>query len=185
MLCKSIQGPVVLCLTLIASSAGAFGAPSSSSNHGFARDAHSETFMSKRSDELRPSTPMFTQAGFGHAGGRHPMVLVEDSVRGFKRYEPLAASDLVTNSVDGATSTVALRGSIGSGASLSYSIVEAPRHGAVSLQDGQATYTPDPDFEGVDTYTYRVHAGDASVDAVVAVTSIRGRALPPSAAAAL
>jgi len=185
MLCKSIQGPVVLCLTLLASSAGAFGAPSSSSSHGFSRHAQSETFISNRSDGLRPSTPMFTQAGLGRADGRHPVTLVEDSVRGFKRYEPLAAADLVTNSVDGATSTIALRGSIGSGVSLSYSIVEAPKHGAVSLQDGEAAYTPDPGFEGVDTYTYRVHAGDASVDAVVAVTSIRGRALPPTAAAAL
>lgn len=184
MLSKSIQGPVVLCLTLLACSAGAFGAPSSSAQRGFAGEARDQAFTFKHIEQ-RPSTPMFSQTGRGDSDGGHPARLVEGSVRGFKRYEPLAAADLVTNSVDGATSTVALRGSIGSEASLRYSIVEAPRHGVVTLHDGRATYTPDPGFEGVDTYTYRVHAGDASVDAVVAVTSIRGRTLPPTAAAAL
>ncbi|MGO1001931.1 Ig-like domain-containing protein [Lysobacter sp. CA196] len=184
MLSKSIQGPVALCLTLLACSAGAFGAPSSSAQRGFAREAHGEAFTFEQSEQ-RPSTPMFSQAGRGRSDSGHSARLVEGSVRGFKRYEPLAAADLVTHSIDGATSTVALRGSIGSDASLRYSIVEAPRHGAVTLQDGRATYTPDPEFEGVDIYTYRVHAGDASADAVVAVTSIRGRALPPTAAAAL
>jgi len=60
-----------------------------------------------------------------------------------------------------------------------------PRPGEVRIRDGRATYIPDPGFEGVDTYTYRVQSGEDSAEAVVAVTAIRERVLPATAAAVL
>ena len=78
-----------------------------------------------------------------------------------------------------------LRGAAGSGAPLRYSLAQAPRHGRVTIERDRATYRPDPGFAGVDTYTYRVQAGGESVEAVVAVTAIRDRALPATSAAAL
>lgn len=154
MLSKSIKGPAVLCLSLFAVGI-AGGAPS--------------TLLSS-----------LTMSAASFAGAAEA---VERSVSDLDRYRPLAAADLVTNSIDGAAATVALRGSIGDGSVLRYSIVEAPKHGAVRLDEGRATYTPDPGFEGVDTYVYRVHSGEASVDAVVAVTAIGGAAVTRAVAA--
>lgn len=154
MLSKSIKGPVVLCLSLFAVGI-AGGAPN----------------------------PMLSSLAMSAASFAGAAAAVERGVSDLDRYRPLAAADLVTNSVDGAAATVALRGSIGDGSQLQYSIVEAPSHGVVRLQDGRATYTPDPGFEGVDTYVYRVHSGQASADAVVAVTAIGGNAMPRAVAA--
>ncbi|HEX8201281.1 MAG TPA: Ig-like domain-containing protein, partial [Isosphaeraceae bacterium] len=35
-------------------------------------------------------------------------------------------------------------------------VISGPSHGTVMLVNGQATYTPAPDFSGMDTFTYRV-----------------------------
>ena len=102
-----------------------------------------------------------------------------------RRFEPLRAGDVVTHSVDGKDSTIVLRGAVGSGAPLRYSLAQAPRHGRVTIERDRATYRPDPGFAGVDTYTYRVQAGGESAEAVVAVTAIGARSLPATAAAAL
>ncbi|MBT2747292.1 MULTISPECIES: Ig-like domain-containing protein [unclassified Lysobacter] len=170
---KSIQGPFVLSLALAALVAGASGAPQSD-------DVRKQAAQPLRSQAADTASHVSRDGGIDTA-----LAPIERDLARLRRYEPLAASDLVTNSVDGADSTIALRGSIGNGDALSYSLAVAPRHGRVTIENGRATYRPDPDFVGVDTYTYRVHAGQDSAEAVVAVTSIRERSLPATAAAAL
>ena len=50
-------------------------------------------------------------------------------------------------------------------------LVSGPAHGALSLnRDGTLAYTPDPDFHGTDTFTYR--ANDGTTDGNLATVSI-------------
>ncbi|UJB17193.1 MULTISPECIES: Ig-like domain-containing protein [Lysobacter] len=170
---KSIQGPFVLSLALAALVAGASGAP------------QLDDVRKQAAQPLRPQSTHTASQVSRDGGIDTALAPIERDLARLRRYEPLAASDMVTNSIDGADSTIALRGSIGNGDALSYSLAVAPRHGRVTIENGRATYRPDPDFVGVDTYTYRVHAGQDSAEAVVAVTSIRERSLPATAAAAL
>ncbi|MEH6420581.1 Ig-like domain-containing protein [Pseudomonas sp. CGJS7] len=184
---KSIQGPLVLSLALVALGAGAFGAPQSDDVASAAARSlrpHS-TQSTQDADRARFQQAVAARADGAEAARESAQASAQREIQRLRRYEPLAAADLVTHSVDGADSTIALRGSIGNGQTLSYSLAQAPRHGRVSIENGRATYRPDPDFAGVDTYTYRVQAGLESVEAVVAVTSIRARSLPATAAAAL
>jgi VCBS repeat-containing protein len=54
---------------------------------------------------------------------------------------------------------------------LEYSIVGQPDHGDVVLVDNLATYTPDPDFNGEDSFTFKVNDGAADSEmAVVTIT---------------
>ncbi|WP_123647791.1 Ig-like domain-containing protein [Lysobacter enzymogenes] len=189
---KSIQGPLVLSLALIALGAGAIGAPqskdglldlslsqvvSAAAQQARAHDAE------QRSSERRADRERFQRAL--QPRGDAALAPIARELAQLRRFEPLRAGDLVTHSVDGADSTVALRGFVGNGAPLRYSLVQAPRHGRVTIERDRATYRPDPGFAGVDSYTYRVQAGGASAEAMVAVTAIRDRALPATAAAAL
>ena len=64
---------------------------------------------------------------------------------------------------------VALASDIDS-ATLTASIVAGAQHGQVSLNaDGSFTYTPDADYNGTDSFTYRVNDGE--VDSNVATVS--------------
>ena len=53
-----------------------------------------------------------------------------------------------------------LLGSDPDGDNLSYSIVTEPSHGSVTLSGNQFTYTPNTDFTGTDTFTFRAHDGN-------------------------
>jgi len=43
--------------------------------------------------------------------------------------------------------------------SLTYHIVDVPQHGMLGPAGSDITYTPDPDFHGVDTFTFKVNDG--------------------------
>jgi uncharacterized delta-60 repeat protein len=47
------------------------------------------------------------------------------------------------------------------GDALAYSIVVTPSHGTVSVASGVATYNPAPDFNGVDSFTFKANDGSA------------------------
>ena len=53
---------------------------------------------------------------------------------------------------------------------LTYAIIDQPTHGSVTLVDDVATYTPDLDFNGEDSFTYK--ANDGLVDSEMAVVTI-------------
>ncbi|QWP75689.1 hypothetical protein J5226_19065 [Lysobacter sp. K5869] len=182
---KSIQGPLAIGLALLALGAGAIGAPQS--EDGLLGLSLSQ-LASAASQEAR--TDAEREAGRARVEPAQrerdaALAPIARELARLRRFEPLHAGDVVTHSVDGADSTIVLRGAAGSGAPLRYSLAQAPRHGRVTIERDRATYRPDPGFAGVDTYTYRVQAGGESVEAVVAVTAIRERALPATAAAAL
>ncbi len=54
---------------------------------------------------------------------------------------------------------------------LTYSLGSGPAHGSVTVDtDGRYTYTPNADFHGTDTFTYKVSDGTATVAYTVTVT---------------
>ena len=56
------------------------------------------------------------------------------------------------------------------GDSLTYSIVDQPAHGALSGSGASRTYTPDPNFNGPDSFTFK--ANDGSADSNTATVSL-------------
>ncbi|WP_435169101.1 Ig-like domain-containing protein [Paenibacillus glycanilyticus] len=58
------------------------------------------------------------------------------------------------------------------GDTLTYTLVNEPEHGTVNLKpDGTFTYTPDPDYNGPDSFTFKVNDGQLeSAEATVSIT---------------
>ena len=49
--------------------------------------------------------------------------------------------------------------------SLTYAVVDQPSHGSVTLsQDGTFSYTPNGDYSGTDSFTYKVNDGSRDSD---------------------
>lgn len=69
-----------------------------------------------------------------------------------------------------ASVTVKLSASDRDGDALTYSIVDNPSNGSVSLSSNRATYTPDANFFGTDTFTFKVRDTTFAESAVATVT---------------
>ena len=100
---KSIQGPLAVSLALIALGVGASGAPKPSQSRNPASPSLRspvQALASHEAEHLR-----FEQA---QAPGHERQALrlaIENTIAQLRHYEPLAAADLVTHSLDGAAST--------------------------------------------------------------------------------
>ena len=83
---------------------------------------------------------------------------------------PVADDQDVTTAED-AAKDITLTGSDIDGDTLTYAIVDEPAHGDVVLAGSVATYTPDPDFNGEDSFTFTATDGTLISDmAVVTIT---------------
>jgi hypothetical protein len=83
---------------------------------------------------------------------------------------PTAADVELTTTEDTAVSTAGDVGDV-DGDDLTLSVVDDPEHGTVALVAGKLQYTPDADYSGEDSFTYRASDGSAqSSPATVAVT---------------
>ncbi|MFM7322811.1 MAG: Ig-like domain-containing protein, partial [Armatimonadota bacterium] len=82
---------------------------------------------------------------------------------------PTANAQSVSTDEDSAKA-ITLTGSDTDGDSLAYSIVGAPAHGTLSGSAPNVTYTPDPNYNGPDSFTFKVN--DGSSDSNVATVSI-------------
>jgi hypothetical protein len=65
---------------------------------------------------------------------------------------------------------IALSGSDVDGDALTFGIVDAPQHGTLTGTAPNLVYTPDADFNGTDTFTYRAH--DGALDSTPATVTI-------------
>ncbi|MFP4089544.1 MAG: tandem-95 repeat protein, partial [Cyclobacteriaceae bacterium] len=75
------------------------------------------------------------------------------------------ASDLADGTAEETALLVSLPASDVDKDSLTYSIVQAPANGSLSsLSDAEVTYTPNPDFTGTDTFTFRVADPSGAAD---------------------
>jgi hypothetical protein len=98
------------------------------------------------------------------------MVSVAGGVRILRMYAPLSA-DSVSTMNNRRVNNVRLAGAIGNGGRLAYSIASQPAHGRVVAHGNYATYMPYGSYRGVDSFRYRVHYGQATVEAVVTVNA--------------
>jgi hypothetical protein len=86
--------------------------------------------------------------------------LVEIKVVLFQNTPPVAANQNITLAEDN-TVALALAGSDADGDALTFLIVSGPAHGSLAGTGGTRTYTPNPNFNGTDTFTYKVSDGQA------------------------
>jgi len=82
---------------------------------------------------------------------------------------PIAANDHITTSED-TSRPISLRGIDPDGNRLTYSIVTEPSHGSLSGTEPNVVYEPDQDFNGPDSFTFRI--SDGTTDSVPATISI-------------
>ena len=72
-----------------------------------------------------------------------------------------------------ASHEITLLGSDAEGDTLSYSIVVQPTHGVVTINGNKALYTPETNYYGVDSFTYKANDGNAdNADSNIATVSI-------------
>ncbi len=81
---------------------------------------------------------------------------------------PPGAANQIVSATEDAAKAFTLDAVSTSGNPLTYTIVTTPTHGALSGSGASQTYTPVPEFNGADSFTYRVNDGvrDSSVATV-------------------
>ena len=76
-----------------------------------------------------------------------------------------------TSTDEDTAKTITLSGSDPDGDSLTYTVVSQPSHGTVSISGNQATYTPNANYHGNDSFTFKVNDGKTdSAPATVNIT---------------
>jgi gliding motility-associated-like protein len=96
-------------------------------------------------------------------------------------YLPVAIDDLISTQEDTeVTGNVSANDTPSFDGGNVWSIADQPANGSVSMnQDGTFTYTPDPDFNGTDSFVYKVCDGDGDcAEATVTVTVISVNDVP-------
>jgi VCBS repeat-containing protein len=92
--------------------------------------------------------------------------------------QPPVASDGTLTTKENAAASGTLMASDPDGDHLIFAIVDKPSHGSVNLGDnGAYTYTPNKDYHGSDSFTFK--ANDGHADSNVATISITVKAAPP------
>jgi large repetitive protein len=86
-----------------------------------------------------------------------------------------AAKDGSYTTNEDTSANVVLGASDVEGDALTYSIVGGPAHGKVTGSGANRTYTPDPDYNGPDSFTFR--ASDGTADSNVATVNISVKAV--------
>ncbi|MEO8614515.1 MAG: Ig-like domain-containing protein, partial [Luteolibacter sp.] len=87
---------------------------------------------------------------------------------------PVALDQSISTNEDG-TANITLTGTDVDGDLLTFSIASQPAHGTVTLLAGTATYTPEPNYSGSDSFTFTAYDGIAvSSPAAVSITITPG-----------
>ena len=95
-------------------------------------------------------------------------------------HAPVADAQSISTDEDTATA-VTLSGSDVDGDSLTFTVLSGPAHGTLSGSGANLTYTPDPDYNGPDLFTYV--ANDGELDSAAASISLTVQAVNDAPAA--
>jgi len=95
---------------------------------------------------------------------------VNGGVRYLRLYESLRAADRSVSTDEDSPAAVTLDGAVGNGAAVSYQIVDGPTHGTLSGAAPNLFYTPEANYGGPDSFTYRATYGRA--ESALATVSI-------------
>ncbi|HEX8351514.1 MAG TPA: Ig-like domain-containing protein, partial [Pyrinomonadaceae bacterium] len=107
------------------------------------------------------------------------LATVTGGVRFVRLYAPLAAVDRSITTPENTPAAVTLAGSVGNGGALSYRVVAPPAHGSLSGSGGDLVYTPEANYEGDDSFTYKSVYGPAeSAAATVSINITNGNDAP-------
>ncbi len=96
---------------------------------------------------------------------------------------PVATNDTKTVAEDSGASTVSVLGNDGDvdGDTLTVTAKSDPAHGTVTLIAGVLSYTPDPDYNGPDSFTYTVSDGHTGTDTGTVNVTVTPQNDPPVA----
>jgi hypothetical protein len=98
---------------------------------------------------------------------------VTGGVRFIRLYAPLAAGDQSVTTLENTPAAVTLAGSAGNGGALSYRVVTQPAHGSLSGSGANLVYTPETNYEGADSFTFKSVYGPAeSAAATVSINVV-------------
>ena len=106
------------------------------------------------------------------------LATVAGGVRMIRLYDSLTATPQALSTDENVAAPVTLSGSVGNGGSVAYAVLEPPASGALSGQAPDLVYTPDPNFNGVDQFTFEARYGRARAEATVAIVVRPGNSLP-------
>lgn len=95
---------------------------------------------------------------------------VNGGVRYLRLYAPLAADNQEVDTYEDSSTIINLTGSVGNGGAVSYSVASNPAHGRLEGVAPNLFYTPDRDYNGTDSFTFKTTYGAASVEATVSIT---------------
>jgi hypothetical protein len=87
--------------------------------------------------------------------------------------DPPIAQDVAATVDEDASVGVALQASDIDSTALTFTLVTPPQHGSVTISGDLASYTPDPNYNGPDSFSYR--ANDGTDDSNVAVVTLTVR----------
>lgn len=91
------------------------------------------------------------------------------------------ASDQAVDAVEDSAVKITLGASDAEADSLTYSTVSAPTHGALSGTGASLTYTPEANFNGVDTFSFKVNDGTSNSNIATVSINVAGVNDAPSA----
>ena len=96
---------------------------------------------------------------------------VAGGVRYLRLYDPLSADSQSVNVNEDASTAITLTGDVGNGGAVSYVITSNPSHGTLSGVAPNLVYTPNPNYFGPDSFTFKTVYGMASsAEATVSIT---------------
>ncbi|MFH1882192.1 MAG: Ig-like domain-containing protein [Planctomycetota bacterium] len=94
---------------------------------------------------------------------------------------PPAAKDNSVTTEEDTPVSITLEGSDPDEDELSYTVVESPSHGSLSGTAPNMSYTPNPNFNGSDSFTFKVSDETAESDAAIVSITVRSANDTPSA----
>lgn len=98
------------------------------------------------------------------------MASVTGGVRFVQMYAGLQATDMNLAGFEDTPLSINLSGSIGNGGALNYAVASTPSHGQLTGAAPNLIYTPDPNYNGTDSFSYQVSYGKANVNATINLT---------------
>ncbi len=96
--------------------------------------------------------------------------------------DPPAANNQSVTTAEDTSKAITLTGSDADGDSLTYSVVTPPAHGSLGGAAPNLMYTPAPDYNGADSFTFKVNDGTADSDPATVSIMITAVNDPPVAA---
>jgi len=94
---------------------------------------------------------------------------VENGVRYLRLYDPLTANSQAVITDEDTSTPITLTGSVGNGAEISYVITSNPSNGTLSGVAPNLIYTPDANYNGPDSFTFKTVYGAAFAEATVSI----------------